>query len=416
MTHLAMKHSRVVLIGVALAVAVAQLAVPANAAAAGCGDPNDAAYDSHDCKVERLRRRSFTVIAVVDNGINPYHVDFRLDPDDDMVGVHPSEYIEGYPATAERLALSFDAPSLTAAYERDAAQWQAATAAELSWVDGTNIIGGHSAVDGHFATDGSHGTPVASQAAGRVLGPNHPDVLIVAVRQFAAGFAWAARQPWIDVITGSWSSSGSTVEPSRTAVGEGKTVCFATGNFTVPVWFFEQQGPSWHVNVGAEHEDEVPAYYSGTPADVLGITNVAAADHTSMDGSRTFAGTSGATPAVCGLIAHTISQARARMGDVRQGPSNGVVAEGDPGGGPAADGRLTRAEVEDAVMSTARPSTLTPAAQYVRGGYGIVDGSTVQNALKVLFGEMPRPERPDEDRWIQSTDAARDAVYGPPPG
>ena len=411
-------RSRLLAVGALLALALSTAVAPAGAAAGPCADPADPAYRSHDCKVQRLRQRSFTVIAVVDDGINPYHVDFRLDPDDDMIGVHPSEYIEGYPSDALRLDLSFDATSVSEAFQRDADQWQAATNAPLSWVDGTNIVGGHSAVGGHFAMEGDHGTPVSSQAAGRVFGPKHPDVLLVMVRQYVDGLAWAVNQPWIDVISGSWSSGpgGETAELTRPAVASGKTICFATGNFTVPVWFMEQQGPSWHVNSGAEHPGEVPGgYYSSVPADVLGITGVPAADHASMTDSRTFAGTSGGTPAVCGLIAHTISQARARMGDTRQGPSDGVVAQGAAGAGPAADGVLTRAEIEDAVMATARPSTYLPAASYVRGGYGVVTGESVADALKVLFGEMPRPARPDEDRWIQTVDAARNALYGPPP-
>ena len=409
---------RFVLAMTVLVLAASQLGAPARAADTACTDQSDPAYRTHACKVERLRLRSFTVIAVVDNGINPYHVDFRLDPDDDRIGVHPSEYIEGYPADAQTMSLAFDAPSLAEAYERDADQWEQATKAELSWVDGTNIIGGHSVHESsHFATGGSHGTPVASQAAGRVVGPNHPDVLLVMVRDFIAGLEWAAKQPWVDVISGSWSQGGPSADVTHAAVAEGKTVCFATGNFTVPVWFFEQQGPSWHVNVGAEHVDEPRpgAYYSGIPADVLGITSVQAADHQSMTETRTFAGTSGGTPAVCGLIAHTINQARARMGDTREGPTDGVVAQGRPGGGPSADGQLTRAEVEDAVLSTAQPSSYLPAGSYVRAGYGVVTKDTVNEALKVLFGEAPRPQRPDEDRWIQTVDAARDAVYGPPP-
>jgi hypothetical protein len=409
-----------------LVLALAQLGAPARAADSACSDPSDPAYRTHACKVERLQQRSFTVIAIVDNGINPYHVDFRLDPDDDRIGVHPSEYIEGYPAEALPMSLSFDAPSLAEAYERDAGQWDQAAAAELSWVDGTNIIGGHSAHDGeHFAVDGSHGTPVASQAAGRVVGPNHPDVLLVMVRSFVPGLEWAVQQPWVDVISGSWSwvnviggflsSSRSSAELTHAAVAEGKTVCFATGNLTVPVWFFEQQGPSWHVNVGAEHADDSDSSYSGVPADVVGITGVQAADHESMTGTRKFAGTSGGTPAVCGLIAHTISQARARMGDTREGPTDGVVAKGEAFGGPSADGELTRAEIEDAVMATAQPSTYLPAGSYTRAGYGVVTSDTVKEALKVLFGETPRPQRPDEDRWIQATDTARNAMYGPPP-
>lgn len=387
-----------------------------------CADPTDPAYGSHDCKVQRLRQRSFAVIAIVDSGINPYHVDFRLPADDDLVGVHPSEYIEGYPTTADRMQLSFDAPSYRAAVDADVDQWERAARGRLTWVDGTNIVGAIAVpeVGGSFRDQGGHGTGVASQAAGRVLGPAHPDVLLVAVRQSDAGVAWAAQQPWIDAISMSWSRVvplGRTAAATWAAAGDGKVICAATGNLTVPIWFFQEQGPSWHVNVGAVHVDDrhEPAY-SGAPADVFGLTNVPAAAHDSMTDSRNFAGTSGATPAVCGLMTHTIAEARRRLGDTVQGPrGDGVLAVGPPGSGPVADGRVTRVEVEDAVQATAVPSTLTPPVHFVRGGYGIVDRGSVAQALKVLFGEAPRPNRDTEDAWVGTTDRARNAVWGAPP-
>ena len=76
-----------------------------------CHNSADANYASYECKVTRLRERSFVVVAVPDTGINPYHLDFRLPPDDDMVGVPPWEYVSGYPETAQPLDLSLDASS-----------------------------------------------------------------------------------------------------------------------------------------------------------------------------------------------------------------------------------------------------------------------------------------------------------------
>ncbi|MGH2712051.1 MAG: hypothetical protein ACRDH9_12725, partial [Actinomycetota bacterium] len=72
----------------------------------------------------RLRHRPFVVIAAVDSGINAYHEDFRLPPDDDRVGVHPSEYIEGYPTDAPTLNLTFDESGSPATlHGRDAQEW-----------------------------------------------------------------------------------------------------------------------------------------------------------------------------------------------------------------------------------------------------------------------------------------------------
>src|SRR3712207_9223175 len=79
----------------------------------------------------------------------------------------------------------------------------------------------------------------------------------------------------------------------------------------------------------------------------MGITYLPAATHDSIDGQRTFGGTSGAAPAVCGLITHAISEARRRVGDAIQGPhGDAALVVGPPGEGPMADGRLVRTEIE----------------------------------------------------------------------
>lgn len=95
-----------------------------------CHDPTDPAYGSHDCKVVRLREQPWVVIATVDSGINPYQEDFRLPPNHDLQGVHPSEFIEGYPADTKALDLSLSAPSLEAALAQDQSEWQAIEAEE----------------------------------------------------------------------------------------------------------------------------------------------------------------------------------------------------------------------------------------------------------------------------------------------
>lgn len=409
------------LVATSLATILSLTSLAATAGEGPCWDPGSADYAEHDCKVERLRARSFAVIAIVDDGINPYHVDFRLPADDDLVGVHPSEYIEGYPTDAARMQPSFDAGSIAQAKQQDADEWERAATGVLTWVDGTIIIGGRSTRPGsHFFEDGSHGTPVASQAAGRVFGPGHRDVLLVAVTGSDEGVEWAAAQPWIDAISLSWSRIlpfGDTAEATWAAAGDGKIVCSATGNLTVPIWAFEEQGPSWHVHVGAVHaSDRRIPYYSGVPADALGVTSVPAATHDSMTEADSFAGTSGATPAVCGLLTHTIASVRTRLGDTREGSrGGGVLAAGPDAAGAAADGVVTRREIEDAVLSTAEPYDDAPLPGHVRGGYGIVDQASVTAALEVLFGERPRPARDDADAWIATTDAARDAAWGQPP-
>lgn len=389
-----------------------------------------------------LVRRPFAVVAVVDTGINPYHRDFRRAD----LKAHPSTYIEGFPATARALDLTLNSASLGDALSADEDKWSAARPNELYWVPGTNIVGaiGPFDVEGPlpfigesephpFYDDLGHGTGVASVAAGSIHGPRTEDVLIVAVKGLEEGLAWAARQPWIDVITNSWfyfeQDYDSVARASRLAVENGKTVCFASHNYAVPFTMFSSQGPSWNVVVGAASRQTRGEHaYTGYPNDVLGLSGVMAADPSSIDDEERVSGTSYAAPNVCGLMAKVIAQTRATLRDVRQGPHAGGFARGPRGRGYLEDGVLSRLELEDAVQATAVPAEPAPPDQkdpnaipalpfagFVRGGYGIVDEGSARDALAVILGRAGRPTRTLEDAWIAATNAARDAIWGSPP-
>ena len=64
---------------------------------------------------KRLASKSHVVIAVVDTGINPYHVAYRRSE----YTVHPSNYIEGFPKDAPALGLSFGAADYVTARTAD---------------------------------------------------------------------------------------------------------------------------------------------------------------------------------------------------------------------------------------------------------------------------------------------------------
>ena len=383
---------------------------------------------------KRLASDSFTVVAVVDTGINPYHVDFRRPG----LRVHPARYVQGFPASAQPLRLTLGKGDVADLVNKDRKVWDDVKSGRLYWVPGTNLIGviqpGESSVSPPILDQAGHGTGVASLAGGRQHGPKTDRILLVAVKGFSDGLEWAARQPWIDVITNSWSELipvvDQTAEASREAVASGKIVCFASGNLAAPLWALEGQGPSWHVNVGAASaETRGEHYYTGYPNDVLGLTGVPAAAADSTHDERPFGGTSGATPAVCGLIAKALAELRSRVGYSVEGPRRGLLATSrSRPKGALKDGKLGRVELEDAVQATAVPAESSfepdkdpsaipavPNAEFLRGGYGIVDEKTSGNALAVLLGARVRPDRELEDRWIEVTDAARDAVWGPPP-
>ena len=395
-----------------------------------------------------LDKRPFTVVAVVDTGINPYHVDFRA-PE---LNRHPSSYINGFPRSAEALPLSLGAASYGDALIKDDSRWDAVKPDQLYWIPGTNIVGaigpfGANDSGKNFLDTDSHGTAVASLAGGRVHGPETNDIVIVVVdgdhpydasgqrRNFKDGFEWAARQPWIDVITNSWmladpAANENVAQASRTAVESGKLVCFASGNYAAPLWVSATQGPSWYLNVGAasettrgEHAD------TGWPNDVLGLSGVAAANHDSIDGDEGFqVGTSMAAPNVCGQAARVISEVRGALGDYREGARAGLASGRKAKGDYLEDGCLDRVELEDALQATAVPAETSapdpndvkaipaaPVAGFLRGGYGIVDHDSADAAIDVLFGRSPRPERALEEAWLTQTDSMRNMIWGAPP-
>src|SRR5688572_1791255 len=78
------------------------------------------------------------VVAVVDTGINPYHVQFR-DPLPRFLQ-HPSTYIPNFPPDAEALNLTFDAEDYNAAVLADCAEWAKVERGEMYWVPGTRIV------------------------------------------------------------------------------------------------------------------------------------------------------------------------------------------------------------------------------------------------------------------------------------
>lgn len=382
---------------------------------------------------EAMRDRSFTVVAVADSGINPYHAEFRR-PE---LTADPSTYIEGFPPSADAMNLTLDGRPLGLSLSKDREEWLGIERKELVWIPGTNIVGAVDVIGTEygFLDQHGHGTAVASVAGGRRYGPGSDDVLIVAINSTTAGLRWAAKQPWIDFITNSWTTRDTepvtegAAAASRKAVGDGKVVCFASGNLGAPMWFAGEQGPSWHVNVGAaSRSNRGEHYYTGWPNDVLGIANVKAASHGSVSGSIDFDGTSAATPNVCGLMAKTLAELRARLGDDVQGPHGKSLATGRGKGRYLKDGRLTNYELIDAVQSTAAPAQANPphpndpssipalpGAPWVRGGYGIVDDRSVSAALRVLLGRETRPDRAAEDSWIAALDRLRNAIWGDPP-
>lgn len=449
------------------------------------------------CSLQAFERKPFVVVAFVDTGINPYHQDFRAP---EFIH-HPSKFISAYPGSSARFDLALeaaDAKGYDAGRKADADEWAGLRQRELVWFPGTRVIGGISLDTGGTVCetlvfvpvidepctdpypdqavidDQSHGTGVASVAAGRYFGSN-PNALIVMIEGLGhEGIAWAESQGWIDIVSNSWGTranlplSVGEEEASRSATRKGISVLFSSGNGatnTNSSRFFpplpvedpckcktpdsDQSvldpagGPSWQLSVGAASPINGQAHWwHSIPVDVssfgskwraagaFGITPKIDKDNVQ---TRDFGGTSCATPITAGVLSTFIQRAREVFGDTTEGPEAkqavAVASKGArlPSKGPLKDGVLTRLEAEEIVQKTAFPVPADPETltwdyavrptgptYYVYQGYGVVDQASQALGIKVLLGATPMPDRAEVDQFVSAMDALRDAIWGEP--
>lgn len=425
---------------------------------------------------KKLRSRSHVVIAVVDTGINPYHLAYRR-PE---YAVHPSTYVEGFPADTPALGLNFGESDYVAARGGDDAPvWSQVAEKRLYWIPGTNIVGAYSVGDFEgtppgglpsrpIIDDDGHGTGTTSVAAGsgesslRAPFGSNPEALIVILEGLGdEGVKWASEQPWIDFISGSYGDAAAI--PCNEAVDDmgvwcgreyrytapfvlrdNRTVCFSAGNGLTRTGVLADRysslrptsGPSWVITVGAVSPRNEQDYgWHSVPVDISSYgLHWPAADPFSTTGEQSFGGTSNATPVTCGVFSRALLEARKRLGDAGEGihttpDGKTVAAVGPPNrsGGLLGDGVLTRVELEDAVFKTAEPGEYDPKGQtydpivvpttpvyYTQQGYGNANVASGFRAVDVITGAAPMPNREDVDAWIAIVDGVRDTVYPKP--
>lgn len=410
------------------------------------------------------------VVAVLDTGINPYHMEFR----DTARTVHPSTYIPGYPAGAQELRLTLDAPDYATARAADDATWDAAKFGKLYYVPGTKIVG---AISFGTLEDGGppvldphgHGTATSSKAVGSTLG-GAPGALVVMVQFSADLFSiggwwrladWVNRQEWIDVVSMSFGMPANAYFPvldfarhTKRMADAGKVVVAAAGNGVgicggAPAANVLDQvsSPPWVVSVGATSPwNDQPVTWGSYPVDVVAQGDrVTVATRDSLTGTQKKCGTSFSAPFVAGAFAHAIAAARAA-----RPPTSGPLADGVLGIEELHNVVLRSARVvsvldsyirycagfnqhcpplqceygggwvcaEDCIgLLTAHPGWCTnllpapPGAEFVVMGHGLVDGASREKAARVIAGQEAEPSRPVEDVWRASVLAVRTAVW-----
>lgn len=402
--------------------------------AAGCVSPDvpgsvqSASTDGAAVAMPRV------VVADIDTGINPYHVEFRdTSPE---AYAHPSTYIPGFPADAPALALTFDAADYNASVLADCAVWQGVEPGKLYWIPGTRIIGAIT-FDEEFAKDcdpegkkfpagildpQGHGTMTASRVAGKTYSLC-PECKLVFVQGFdSKSMLYAAQLGFVDLQTNSWGAlptdyrtdgtpledqgfSGldrsEVIEAARThptfvAGGNGLLGFFGvTGH---PAYFDDIAGPQGIIMVGGHDGGRFTPWTMTMPHVVADANWHPAAKHRSYDAGddKTGGGTSGATPFAAGTFARMILDARKLVGDTGTGVRDGalVVAAPDatlPAEGPLADGALT---VEEAKLVFFHTANARPVRDGDRDGpsceVGTNLGCVLYPTAPVEWGTIPQ--------------------------
>ena len=368
-----------------------------------------------------------TVVAVIDGGFSPYHLDFRgsyhpfnrdADTSNDIdFNADPATYIEGMPATTPiQLTLPADeSADVSGLYAgADAGAWASLNMSEpeapkLYRFPGTKIIGAVDfvgpveTVDGEnldfYGDNDSHGTRSAASAAGNIHGTCSTCVFVLINGSDPGALKWAASQSWIDVITNSYGHNtvgnftagtvrdniyfSSPIKATQAAVERGQTIVFSSGNgflnaFDVPMltYWSSEKGPDWIVTVGAIDPRADQTYSgAGKPVDISSYGSAyPSTGGPTANGVGEHSGTSNAAPTTAGTLASVIQRGRELLGDLTGGNADGVVASGRAvpcgaavaaGSCPLGDGVLTRAEAQDVVFHNVLPSRPGVAADTV---------------------------------------------------
>ncbi len=365
-----------------------------------------------------------TVIAVVDNAFNPYHLDWvaeqmpqhrDADETNDLpLDTAPDEWLAGFDAsgfaTYDRLDLTMPttpAASRSTLQAQDSGEWakvKRSSADEVNyyWVPDSKIVGVVDfAGNGLVSSGTAHGSGTSSVSAGNFYGTCAQCVVVFITNGSSpsgeAAGDWAMSQPWIDVVTNSFGYSlilrdryygGSNTDLQRQAAERGQTVFFSAGNgqantFTAPntTLLSSQEGPDWIVTVGAVNPNGGSYTGHGKPADVASLGTDYPSSYCTSNAfcNGTFGGTSNATPVVAGIYANALAEARKALPGPSRTQAEGVIAVGE---GFACgevrpdcelgDGQLTAVELRERLFG---------GAVHTAAGYaplGLVGSSTTQ--------------------------------------
>jgi len=331
------------------------LAMSAALLLAGCAQPSASLHGTSASKPALSLGERPTVVALIDTGINPYHRDFILPGDE------AAEALTRADVNATMVELS----SMGDWQERKSADdhfWQTARDGVLYRFAGTRIFAisfgrdpGTLPILDQYASGQGHGTGTADMVARQ-----DPDAIILMIQadttlcptqanpsclldsSVARAMAWAANQPWIDIISVSLNVPGNPpdsreVHPeaaaylaaSRAASQNGKLIVASAGNEigpTIPSFF---AGPPWVIAVGGGQPKRSGEEITASKAvDVVANYTESVADGNTIDGHHWNDGTSFSAPNVAGVLSRALHDIRARVHDSAGPTDSSTIASG----------------------------------------------------------------------------------------
>lgn len=392
------------------------------------------------------------VIAVIDTGINAYHVDFAAAQSDAITffGTPPL-------GSASVVALS-GAPEYEAARNADAALWASVEPGQLYAFAGTRVmgmsfIGETASYEGALILDettGGHGTFTSSVAAREA-----PDAIILMLQianeycvpvfepclldpSIATALRWASTQPWIDIISVSYGLPANApdeealhpevrayLDASRRAHASGKTIVSASGNNAAPTITDYLNGPPWIIAVGGMNSGEIgTTIASGRIVDVGANYTERLASPISRTDYEIAQGTSFATPNVAGVLADALARHRA------SGASTAAIREATVQERDALRSALNASAMlvapedwrprapdasssPDEILRYAANRSVPSAVPAADSGWGYVDGSIAESiAQRMTSGDLAVPsEKAFSAPFIERQQALREAYW-----
>lgn len=369
------------------------------------------------------------VVAVVEEGLNVLHDDFRAT--DGVLRIPPGV---GDPVRWVDLPTGGNFRQRRA--ELAAGPLGRLDTSSLYALRGTRLLvrnigstlTGPTSVERDVMDEPEHGTGVASALGGTEHGSD-PEVLIVVVMGSYFDWEWLADQSWIDFVSTSYVSGPQCPEGRALARirAQGRLVISGVGNGSPSSLTNTPSGHPENYLVGGADADGRP-YIGGPPASPPAMTTPLfesshlfesmTASFDSFDGARLFRGTSGSAPRLAGEAAKILRRARSILGSHWTGTREGKFARFEPGGrrplaGPLSDGSFDRAELVDILHRTSVPVSSPGPDRYLREGYGAFLPESLAMAYSVLEGSRSLAPRSQDDQAHAAARTGRSLLFPP---